>query len=189
MKREKKIVLVVHCILNVNAKVEGIAPSKAGVEELVIGLMRQGYGIIQLPCVEQDMCGIRRWGQVKEQLDHPNFRQRCHTLLMPILNQVDDFIQNGYSVCGIVGLDGSPSCGVELTCSGEWYGEIGEGFHVLEKANTLQMVPKSGVMMDVLKSMLKERNITIPFLAVDEANPEKSVQDILTRIVKVENNN
>ena len=67
--------------------------------------------------------------------------------------------------------------------------EIGEGFHVLEKANTLQMVPKSGVMMDVLKSMLKERNINIPFLAVDEANPEKSVQDILTRIVKVENNN
>ena len=189
MKREKKIVLVAHCILNVNAKVEGIAPSKAGVDELVIGLMRQGFGIIQLPCVEQDMCGIRRWGQVKEQLDHPNFRERCYTLLQPIINQVEDFIQNGYSVCGVIGLDGSPSCGVELTCSGEWYGEIGEGFNVLEKANSLQMVPKSGVMMDVLKSMLKERNIEIPFLAVDEANPEMSVQGILTGIERVKNNN
>ena len=189
MKREKKIVLVAHCILNVNAKVEGIAPSKAGVDELVIGLMRQGFGIIQLPCVEQDMCGIRRWGQVKEQLDHPNFKERCYTLLQPIINQVEDFIQNGYSVCGVIGLDGSPSCGVELTCSGEWYGEIGEGFNVLEKANTLQMVPKSGVMMDVLKSMLKERNIEIPFLAVDEANPEMSVQGILTGIERVKNNN
>ena len=189
MKREKKIVLVAHCILNVNAKVEGIAPSQAGVEELVIGLMRQGFGIIQLPCVEQDMCGIRRWGQVKEQLDHPNFRERCAVLLKPIINQVEDFIQNGYSVCGVIGLDGSPSCGVELTCSGEWYGEIGEGFNVLEKANTLQMVPKSGVMMDVLKSMLKERNIEIPFLAVDEANPEMSVQGILTGIERVKNNN
>lgn len=189
MKREKKMVLVAHCILNVNAKVEGIAPSKAGVDELVIGLMRQGFGIIQLPCVEQDMCGIRRWGQVKEQLDHPNFRERCYTLLQPIINQVEDFIQNGYSVCGVIGLDGSPSCGVELTCSGEWYGEIGEGFNVLEKANTLQMVPKSGVMMDVLKSMLKERNIEIPFLAVDEANPEMSVQGILTGIERVKNNN
>ena len=189
MKREKKIVLVAHCILNMNAKVEGIAPSKAGVDELVIGLMRQGFGIIQLPCVEQDMCGIRRWGQVKEQLDHPNFRARCRTLLQPIINQIEDFIQNGYSVCGVIGLDGSPSCGVELTCSGEWYGEIGEGFNVLEKANTLQMVPKSGVMMDVLKSMLKERNIEIPFLAVDEANPEMSVQGILTGIERVKNNN
>lgn len=57
MKREKKIVLIAHCILNVNAKVEGIATSKAGVTELITELMKQGYGIIQLPCVEQDMCG------------------------------------------------------------------------------------------------------------------------------------
>jgi len=182
MKRDKKIVLVAHCILNVNAKVEGIAPSKAGVTELISGLMEQGYGIIQLPCVEQDMCGIRRWGQVEEQLNHPRFRERCRILLEPILCQVEDFVNNGYSICAVIGLDGSPSCGVNATCSGEWYGEIGEGYHVMEKASTLKMKPKSGVMMDVLKIMMDERKLEVPFLAMDEVNPEEDTKSLLATI-------
>ena len=63
--------MLAHCILNTNAKVEGLAGVSGGCTELVGLLLEKGYGIIQLPCVEQDMCGILRWGQVEEQLNHP----------------------------------------------------------------------------------------------------------------------
>lgn len=182
MKRERKIVLLAHCLLNVNAKVEGIACSGAGVTELVTGLMEHGYGIIQLPCVEQDMCGIRRWGQVEEQLNHPRFRERCRERLSPIVSQVRDFVEHGYTVSAVIGLDGSPSCAVNQTCSGEWFGEIGEGFGVLERAKTLRTKDSPGVMMAVLKDMLRQEGLNIPFYAVDEAEPEKGVRDLLEKI-------
>ena len=56
MKRGRKIVAVAHCILNVNAKVYGIAQCPAGATDLINLLMDNGYGIIQLPCIEQAMC-------------------------------------------------------------------------------------------------------------------------------------
>lgn len=56
MKRERKLVLLSHCILNVNAKVEGIATSKSGITELVTSLMNRGYGIIQAFLVWSRIC-------------------------------------------------------------------------------------------------------------------------------------
>lgn len=183
MNRGRKIVLLAHCILNVNSKVEGIACSEAGVVSLVNGLMEQGLGIIQLPCVEQDMCGIRRWGQVEEQLNHPRFRERCKELLHPIVQQVKDFAEHGYEVKAVIGLDGSPSCAVNETCSGkEWYGEIGDEYHTLEKARTLTTKQGSGVMMSVLKNMFEQEGLKIPFYAVDETNPSKDTNHILKKI-------
>ena len=70
MNREKKIVLAAHCLLNVNAKVYGIANAKGG-SNLIGELIAKGYGIIQLPCVEMAMYGSQRWGIVYEQNDFP----------------------------------------------------------------------------------------------------------------------
>ena len=179
MNRSKKIVALAHCLLNINAKVDGIATSPAGATELVSLLMQNGFGIIQLPCVEQDMCGIRRWGQVKNQLNHPSFIARCNEMLTPVVNQLEDFYNNGYKICGIIGVDGSPSCGVNLSCSGEWYGEIGEIYNTMEKANTLEMTEESGVMIDVLKKMLSSRKMSIPFFSVNEKNMNGDWQKLI----------
>lgn len=179
MERSRKIVLISHCLLNVNAKVEGLATVPSASIDLITGLMKMGVGIVQLPCVEQDMCGIRRWGQVEEQLNHPNFRKRCHELLTPIINQIKDFLDNGYKICGIIGIDGSPSCGVNITCSGDWYGEIGEAYNVLEKAKTVREKKSPGVMIQVLKEMLVEEKINVEFFAVNEAAQDENVKNIL----------
>ena len=182
MKRKRKLVLLSHCILNVNAKVEGIATSKSGITELVTSLMNRGYGIIQLPCEEQDMCGIRRWGQVEEQLNHPRFRKRCEELLEPVVMQVRDFVEHGYTVSAVIGLDGSPSCGVNETCSGEWYGEIGDGHNTMERASTLTSKKEPGVMMAVLKEMFEKVGLDIPFYAADETNPKRDTEILLEKI-------
>ena len=120
--------------------------------------------------MEQLCCGISRWGQVKEQLDFPAFRRRCAQLLEPIVDQTEDFIRNGYRVCGVIGLDGSPSCGVNETCSGRWGGEIGDGYGLEEKIPTLHPVSGSGVMMEVLHMHTLTGNISgyaVPKFVID----------------------
>ncbi len=52
MRRSKKIVLISHCILNVNSKVEGLAQYENNSLELVKYLIENKFGIIQLPCPE-----------------------------------------------------------------------------------------------------------------------------------------
>ena len=182
MKRNRKIVLLAHCFLNVNAKVAGIATEAAGCKNIVSGLLDAGFGIIQLPCVEQSCCGSNRWGQVKEQLDFPAFRRRCRELLTPIVDQVLDFCENGYGICAVIGLDGSPACGVNYTCSGKWGGEIGDGYGLPEKIASLHQLDEPGVMMEVLAEMFDEVGLAIPFFSVDEADPERDLEILLESV-------
>ena len=170
MERSRKMVVISHCLLNMNAKVEGLALDRGCAKKIIYHLIEQDYGMIQLPCVELDMCGINRWGQVKNQLNHPHFRSRCEELLRPVVFQIEDYLASGYQVAAVIGVDGSPTCGVNRTCVGAWSGEIGEQYHTMEKGATCRMVQEAGVMMDVLKEMLKNRNINIPFTAIDEEN-------------------
>lgn len=176
------MVLMSHCLLNVNAKVHGIATVSAGSIKLITHILEEGYGIIQLPCVEQSVCGIRRWGQVKEQLDHPHFKEACRIQLTPILHQVIDFLNNGYEIAGVIGLDGSPSCGVNFTCSGNWGGEMGEAYGISEKIKTFGEVSEAGVMMEVFKEMLEEQHINLKFVAVNEATPDECIENIVNEI-------
>jgi len=182
LKRNKKIVLLAHCILNVNAKVYGIATEPAGCTQIITGLLDRGFGMIQLPCVEQSCFGINRWGQVKEQLNFPGFRTKCRSLLQPIVEQVSDFYANGYEIAAVIGLDGSPACGVNYTCTGNWGGEIGSGYDLPAKIASLAILREPGVMMEILQEMLKEAGITVQFLAVDETNPEASGKDLMANL-------
>lgn len=182
VKRSKKIVLLAHCLLNVNAKVQGLAVEPAGCINIVTGLLEQGYGIIQLPCVEQSCFGIRRWGQVKEQVDFPGFRAKCRSLLQPIVEQVTDFTRNGYEIAAVIGMDGSPSCGVNSTCSGNWGGEIGAGYDLPAKVDSLAILPEAGVMMDILRQMLTEVGVPVIFLGIEESNPQAACQELFHQL-------
>jgi len=176
------MVLMAHCLLNVNSKVEGIETVEAAPIKLITSILEKGCGIIQLPCIEQIVCGIRRWGQVKEQLDNPHFRNVCVQQLTPVLAQVVDFIDNGYEIAAVIGIDGSPSCGVNFTCSGNWGGEVGHAYGLEEKIQSLKEVSKSGVMIDVLKQMLENHNINLKFIAIDETAPESNIEKIINEI-------
>ena len=165
----KKIVLAAHCLLNPNAKVWGLS-NDGGASERIAAYLQEGTGIIQLPCVEMDMCGVMRWGHVKNQFDYPMFRRRCRELLEPIVNQVEDYLEHGFECAGIIGVDGSPTCGVNVTAQGHWYGDFVEGNNYEEKINSAFFERGKGIMMEELSAMLAQRNITIPFESVSEEN-------------------
>ncbi len=176
MKRSKKMILLSHCILNSNSKVEGLSDYPAIIKDIINLLCENDIGIMQLPCPEMHIYGINRWGHVKEQFDTPHFRQECRRILKPTVNQVYDYINNGYEIIGVVGVDGSPSCGVNKTCSGNWKGEISNNPDINNMLKSLEMIKGKGIFIEELVKLLDEKDINIPFTAIDEENINKSMK-------------
>lgn len=162
--RSKAIVVVTHCILNQNSKVEGIAKFPGAITPVVDFLMREGLGILQMPCPEVTYAGIRRWQAVKEQYDIAGFREHCRNLAQSIANQIQDYYNSGYTIVAILGADGSPSCGVNKTPRNSTWGGL-----IPERLPNQKLVSESGIYIEILKRELEERRLGIPFVGVPES--------------------
>ena len=168
MKRSKKILITCHCILNANSKVYPLAPVGGVVTEAVAPFIESGTGLFQLPCPELTYLGLNRWGMTREQYDHPNYRSHCRRILEYPLIQIQAYVQAGYDLIGVLGMDGSPNCGVNLTCEGYSGGEIGSPEDVAKQVAALRFVQGKGIFMDELNRLLQQMGITPRFFAVDE---------------------
>ncbi len=118
----RKIAVTAHCLLNQNTKPH-LRARFPGIADPVLDAVREaGYALFQLPCPEISFAGINRFSQVIEQYDTPAYRTHCAGLAGFVLDQLEPFLLNDFRVV-LIGLDGSPSCGVDLTgSSGEWKG-------------------------------------------------------------------
>jgi predicted secreted protein len=118
----KTVCYLAHCLLNANAKVDEGARC-AGIYSPVLALLRdRGCTIRQMPCPELGFAGTRRFWAVREQYDTPAYRAHCRRLAEPVAAQIRADLASGARVL-LVGIDGSPSMGVELTAaSAEWGG-------------------------------------------------------------------
>jgi predicted secreted protein len=130
--RSGRVVFLSHCLLNQNVRYLGGAGRSGGVEEIVEGYLGRGIGICQLPCPEQ-----RAWGGLLKRrmlvaygsagtLRAPVARlmlrpfifytRRVYArLARAIARDVLDYRRCGVEVAGLVGIGGSPSCGVHTT--------------------------------------------------------------------------
>lgn len=111
MLRDRKIVLVSHCLLNQNSVVTPLARAK-GAFSITKSLIDQGAGIIQLPCPEFRFLGPNRKPMSKEEYDSIEYRNLCKELFKPILEDIKIYLQNGYKLEGIVGINESPTCSI-----------------------------------------------------------------------------
>ena len=155
-KRAKKVALVAHCLLNQNAKVNGFAFFPAMVSEVIDLLKKYDFGILQLPCSETIYAGTRRWWYVREQYDNPGFIDVVREILKPVINQIKGYQKEGYKIV-LIGLDGSPSCGIRWSGSdNKWGGkpEIPPGDY--------PVIKEKGIFMRILLEMIKENNLDIP---------------------------
>jgi len=175
VKRSKKIIVVAHCILNANAKVGPLAMYPGVLRAVMDQFIEDGTGILQLPCPESSYLGINRWGMCREQYDHPNFRRHCRKILTPSVDQIEAFIAAGYEICGVIGADGSPNCGVTKTPSGLIGGVISDINTVQAQLKDFQYLDQSGVFFTELKSMFSHRKISVKFMAIDEKNPSSLI--------------
>ncbi|MCY1150802.1 MAG: hypothetical protein OWP43_00060, partial [Sphaerochaetaceae bacterium] len=154
----KKIVFVSHCILNVASKVvmynqEEMDKEEALRKDFLNKAINNDVQIIQLPCPEFTLYGAKRWGHVKNQFDNIFFRNHCRKILIPIIEQIQEYLSNPemFKLLGIVGIDGSPSCGVDYTCFGNWYGSFENREDLDQTLASCKFDKGNGVFIDVLK--------------------------------------
>ncbi|WP_300755020.1 CD3072 family TudS-related putative desulfidase [uncultured Brachyspira sp.] len=168
MNRSKKLAVLSHCILNQNAVVKGEYKDMNVFFPFVQELFKNNIGILQLPCPETECYGLKRWGHVKEQFNNSGYKKYTKETLNSFVNTLKEYIDNGYEIVGIYGIAGSPSCGVNLTCSANWEGEVGLYKDKEDITSRVKMINESGIFMEMFKSILKENNINIPFYDVDD---------------------
>lgn len=121
-----------HCLLNQNVRYLGGAGRAGGVAEIVGGYLDQGIGVCQLQCPEQ-----RAWGGVLKRrmlvaygsAGTPRaplvrlmlrpftwYTRRVYARLARAVGRdIADYRRCGVEVVGLVGIGGSPSCGVRAT--------------------------------------------------------------------------
>ena len=178
----QNILFVSHCILNTAAKVVLYNQAEIDAEEALrrrfVGrALELGVEMIQLPCPEFTLYGAQRWGHVSNQFDNPFFRAHCRAIHSPYLLQMKEYLAHPerFHVLGVVGVDGSPSCGVDYTSCGNWYGSFAGRDGLEETLAGCTLGKKHGILMDVLCGMLKEEGLdeTIRVTSLFAPEPEK----------------
>lgn len=152
MNRNKKIVIVSHCVFNQNAVVQPLARAQGPMKCASI-LMESQCGIYQMPCPEMRMCGMGRVGMNASQYGAiRGFHQLCADLVEDVTRDIQDYLAHGYSIAGLVAIQGSPSCSVSGT---------------------------RGVLMQHLFARLEEEHISIPYLEIPkEGETEEFLQSV-----------
>lgn len=178
----QSVLFVAHCLLNTAAKVVLYEQADIEAEEqlrrrFIGAALERGVQLIQLPCPEFTLYGACRWGHVSDQFNNPFFRTHCRQLLEPCLLQMEEYLAHPdrFRVLGVVGVDGSPSCGVDHTSKGNWYGSFGGRTNLAETLATCRLADAHGIFMDELCAMLQERGLAqkVPVTALFAPEPEK----------------
>ena len=134
----QEITILAHCLLNPSTRVKGLRPVP----------FRPEGPLIQLPCPEALYLGLDRWASTRNQLDVPEFRRFCRSLITQYADLLEMLARQGKRI-KIVGLAGSPSCGVDTTSSGYAGGRVHEAEH--------EHVTGKGVFMEELLAELERR--------------------------------
>jgi uncharacterized protein YbbK (DUF523 family) len=187
--RSQQVVFLSHCILNENTRYLGGACRSGCVKEIADQCLDHGWGIVQMPCPEQHAWGgvLKRWLLMsygaKEQLLYrfrgltlPLFvgysRFLYRRMAKAVADQIDDYLRSGFAVMGIVGIDGSPSCGVgkmlDLQKSFDLTANIDVASVTVDEMNTIIgqcLVDGRGLFTVALQAELKKRQRNIPYAA------------------------
>lgn len=156
MNRSKKIIIVSHCILNQNSVVYPLARAK-GAFKISSYLVNSGAGLYQLPCPEFKHLGLTRKPMEKEDFDTPFYRSLCIKLAGEVLIDLKEYKDQGYTLCGFIGINNSPTCSI----SG-----------------------KMGIFMEELLSLLKANNINIDYFEIPEDYNEDDDNEALLKHLK-----
>ena len=169
-RRSRRVILVAHCILNQNAKIDLCARYPGAMREVAEYLVASGAGIVQMPCPEMACLGLDREAEAQslttiESEDTRVARRMheaaagavCRRLAEDVAGQVREYARHGFEVAGILGINGSPTCGVETNW---WEGEEAAG---------------PGVFIGHLAACLGAGGITLPARGIKAGDPAGAV--------------
>ncbi len=146
--RKRKVVFLSHCFLNTNTRFPGGCAYEGATTPLIKLLLESGVGIIQMPCPEYQCLGLEKYKY--GELVHDELRSCFRELALDVVEQIEDYLEFGFEIKGIIGMNPSPSCGVEIT--------KGKGTMLGTDRDTSEK-KDSGLFIEELKKLLDERNI------------------------------
>ena len=155
--RSKKVIFVSSCLLNTNNKVKGLARYPGMCKEVFDTLYENDLGIQQMDCPETLYIGIQRWWHTKNLYDNVGFRRQCREIAERQADYMEEYRREGYKVVGVLGCDGSPTCGVSITAWDENWG----GSPVDLSFNDA-IIEGEGVYIEELKKAIEERGLDVP---------------------------
>ena len=161
--------MLAHCLLNQNAKIDRCAHFGGAVPDLLQPLVSAGIGLIQLPCPELLLLGLDRGAhpfhpatieqedtRVAQAMSQSERMRACREMTRPYIHQIAQYQSLGFEVLGVIGVNGSPTCGVETN----WANDE-ESFG-------------PGIFMRELSNALVESGISIPMRGVKVYQPEQT---------------
>jgi predicted secreted protein len=172
-KRSKSIVFVAHCILNQNAISDGTATYPGSIKEIMKILCSSDIGIVQMPCPELMCLGLDRGNinggtspileentRIRKKMSRKPAAKKVRTMVQDLIFQISEYQDYGFDIQGIVGVNRSPSCGVDTTS--EYNKEVGG----------------EGVFIEALRRKLKKNRIQIKIVGIKAFEPGKMVNTI-----------
>jgi predicted secreted protein len=159
----KTICYLAHCLLNANSKVDEGARCQGVSSPVVAALRERGATIRQMPCPELAFGGTRRFWAVREQYDTRAFRAHCERLAAPLAAQISADLAEGARVV-IIGIDGSPTMGIELTASSDDWG----GRPDKPRDEDYPVRPGAGLFTEILLVMLGENAARVRVVGIGQ---------------------
>lgn len=184
-ERSGKVIFLSHCLLNMNARYLGGAFRNSCVAEIIQGAIERDIAIIQMKCPEQ-----QAWGGILKPLMWLAFESKrtyqIHAVVLPIflrytrlryrriaravINEIYNYENSGYTVIGILGIDGSPTCGVnqriDMKHAFDLYAVSSMQALKREEFNrnlyTKCLASGSGIFIDELRRGLDRKRLIIP---------------------------
>ncbi len=169
--RSKKVVVVAHCVLNQNARIDTCATAPAVFPKILEALVERQIGILQYPCPELGFLGMGRQGQdcaswdgsyqhesgeVYDQMTVPEGREYLSGLAENLVYQIKEYKKYGFKVLGVLGILASPTCGVGL----KYYKGLDEA---------------DGAFIEELKKAFDEAGLDLPIRGLNDLEPDENV--------------
>ena len=172
--RSRKVIFVAHCVLNQNAISDSTA-SFAGANESIVKLLLEAkVGVVQMPCPEMNCLGLDRVdpdgakrplleenSRIRRELTRQaGARRMLNALVEQMIYLMEEYRKNGFAILGVLGVNRSPSCGVETTSA--------------DDAETAG----EGVFLRALHAEMTRRGINVPLAGIKDSEPEKAAQTV-----------
>ena len=166
--RSGRLVAVIECILNQNARERGAATYPA-INQAVLQLCLQyDIGLLQIPCPEMKFLGLCRerpaGTTLRACLDTAAGRHCCQDISRELADRFQNYIQNGYQLLAILGGNPeSPGCAVHQE---------------RDQRGQERLADHSGILMLALQAELRKRALEVPFVAIRDYRPELLSDDL-----------
>lgn len=210
-ERGGTVVLLSHCLLNENTRYLGGAGRPGCVREIVDACVAEGLGMVQMPCPEE-----AAWGGVLKRrllLAYGSSRwlpRWWRALLMRVVlaytgivyrrvaretvRRIVDYRDSGLEVVAIVGVDGSPSCGLtrtmDMTAALDALADVDRDTITVAETNTIVRNAGTGgrgLFTDAVLHRLHQRGQVVTYLAHDlvaelDGQPSTAVAGLLEQL-------